>query len=136
MISCINTTPQIKPINENMVLGGNHELRRFNVKDKTTTESSGVFFLLIGGFNSKTITETTVRFYFLNYGKEYQFMELPLNKINIKIDNSIQSPYIKFGWYGLCGSDNWRNYYDDVYRAVIYCKDTDFQPEININDLR
>lgn len=120
------------------VLGGKHLLRKFNVKTTTTTSSSGAFFLVVGGYSSYTTEQSIVRFYFLNYNGEYQLMEKYLNDVNIKIDSTVKEPYVKFYWIKRIRTINEFNsmYNNDVTRVVIYCKDSDFQPELNINDLK
>lgn len=120
------------------VLGGKHLLRKFNVKTTTTTSSSGAFFLVVGGYSSYTTEQSIVRFYFLNYKGEYQLMEKYLSDVNIKIDSTVKEPYVKFYWIKRIRTINEYNsmYINDVTRVVIYCKDSDFQPELNINDLK
>jgi len=120
-----------------LILSGKHELRKFNVKETTTTSSKASFFLIVGSYSSETTQSTEVRFYFKNYHNEWQLMIKPITSVNIKIDNSVIIPYIKFYW-----NDN--NYHSDIYsiydecvsRVVIYCKNSDFIPEININNLK
>jgi len=120
------------------ILSGKHELRKFNVKDITSTSSRATFFLLCGTYSSETIQSTEVRFYFKNYNNEYQLMIKPITSVNIKIDNSVTIPYIKFYW------NSGDHYYTDIFsiydecitKVVIYCKDSDFIPEININNLK
>lgn len=108
----------------NEILGGKHELRKLSI------ESSSVYFLLIKNYSS-------VRFYFLNHNGEYQLMETELKNVKIKIDNTVVIPYVKFYWT----NDNFRVreevskiYKYDITSVVIYCRDLDFQP--NINDLQ
>lgn len=135
LISCQNEKQNV----QQKVLGGKHILRKFNVKTTTTTSSSGSFFLVVGGYSSSTREKCMVRFYFLNYKGEYQLMEKYLTDVNIKIDSTVKQPYAKFYWtprlrYDVSEYNSMYNY--DVTRVVIYCKDEDFQPEININDLK
>ncbi len=120
------------------VLGGKHDLRKFNVKTTTSQNVSAWYFLVMGGYSASTYNRSLVRFYFLNYKGEYQLKEMPLNQVNIKIDTSANKPFVKF-YYNITGrsEEQWGNMYDfDVTKAVIYCKESDFQPEININDLK
>lgn len=137
--------------NQNAVIldkmfGGKHELRKFNVKTSSMSETHACFFLLIGSYSQKTIAKTNVRFYFKNYRGEFQFYEMPIYKVNIKIDNTVEYPYMMF----LYGDDpsllnlRIRDTYEDyelafsrrIVSATIFCKDSDFQPEIDINGLR
>lgn len=120
------------------VLGGKHKLRKFNVKTENSTVTRGSYFLLMGSYSSRDVSETKVRFYFYNHRNEYQFMEFPLERVNIKLDSTIKEPYVKFHWRELGRTEKeWRTMYErDVTGIVIYCKEEDFQPEININDLK
>jgi len=135
LLSCSNEN---KIDAQKEVLGGKHLLRKFNVKTTTTTSSSGAFFLVVGGYSSYTSEQSIVRFYFLNYKGEYQLMEKYLSDVNIKIDSTVKEPYVKFYWIKRIRTINEFNsmYNNDVTRVVIYCKDSDFQPELNINDLK
>lgn len=121
------------------VLGGKHELRKFNVKTSNQTSSSGYYFLVAGGYNSETVENSVVRFYFKNYRDEYQLLEMPITKVNVRIDSTAIKPYVKFYWneeggYGVKECQKMYEY--SITRAVICCRDSDFQPEININDLK
>lgn len=112
-----------------------HELRKFNVKTSIHESASASYFLVMGSYSSSKSEQTNVRFYFKNCLGEYQFMELELKKIRIKID-STQAPYVVIK----PGYNNYKCYEMQDARMVgsvtIHCKETDFQPEININDLR
>jgi hypothetical protein len=120
--------------------GIKHNLRKFNVKTTTSEHSSAWYFLVMGGYSSSKSEQTNVRFYFRNCKGEYQFQELPLRKIRIKTDSTVAEPFIIFEVGGVTGNPRNRCYELDyewmVSSATIYCKETDFQPEININDLR
>jgi hypothetical protein len=115
-----------------------HLLRKFNVKTSTSSGSSAWYFLVAGGYSSHDYRETNVRFYFLNCRDEYQFMELPLNNVRIQID-SVQHPYATFTMDRKYNSRCFDvhilpgTYIDNV---TIHCNESDFQPEININDLK
>lgn len=119
--------------------GIKHPLRKFNVKTTTSEHSSASFFLVMGGYSSSKSEQTNVRFYFRNCKGEYQFQEIPIGKIRIKTDSTITVPFVTFDVGGISNPQN--RCYDLDYEwrissATIYCKETDFQPEININDLR
>lgn len=132
ILSCTNKIEKPKqPIEFNI----KHELRKFNVKTSTTEQSSGWYFLVMGGYTSNKYEETKVRFYFKNCEGVYQFQELPLRKIRIKLDSTVVVPYICFDLdneNGKCYNlqVDWQ-----VTSATIYCTEKDFQPEININTL-
>lgn len=134
MIACSNYQDDSKRFQK--VLGNNHELRKFNVKTTTSSSTSAWYFLVMGGYSSETTSDTKVRFYFMNYKGEFQLMEMRLNEINIKIDSTAKVPYVKFDWRQPDYEVSEENIYDFVERAVICCKENDFQPQININDLK
>lgn len=134
--SCDGDKPD--PTAYEKVLGGEHELRKFNVKTENSHVTHGSYFLLMGSYTSRDVSETNVRFYFKNHRGEYQFMELSLEDVNIKTDSTVSEPFVKFFWNeNGHDEDEWRMMYQyDVTGVVIHCKEEDFQPEININDLR
>lgn len=117
------------------LLNGKHELRKFNIKSSTETSSEAWWFIITGAYSSETISEQSVRFYFKAVNGEYILKEMPLNKVNIKIDSTANIPYVKFYYkdYNFHGYDI---YEWSIKRVVIYCKDDDFRPEIKINELK
>ena len=136
LYSCNNDNNNEDNISETeRLLNGKHELRKFNIKSSTETSSGGWWFIITGAYSSKTISEQSVRFYFKAVNGEYILKEMPLNKVNIKIDSTANIPYVKFYYkdYNCHGHDI---YEYCITRVVIYCKDDDFRPEININELK
>jgi hypothetical protein len=108
-----------------------HALRKFNVKSSTSEHASARFFLLAGGYSSSKSERVTVRMYYQNCNKEYQFLEVPLSQVKVKID-TVEVPYITLHNIRECNSMYFA--YDSY--LVIHCKESEFQPEININDLK
>lgn len=138
VLSCIPNS-EYKEINK--IYGDKYELRKFNVKTGSTTESSGYFFVIVGGYDSKTMESTNARMYFKNYKGQYEFLEMPLNKVQIKTDTLVTIPYITFDYtkdsfYDMRMNDSDNNYYLPYMKIIIHCKESDFMPEININDLK
>jgi len=114
-----------------------HELRKFNVKTSIKTEQRGVWFFVLGSYSSKTTEESKIRFYFKSIKDEYIFKEMNFNKVNIKIDSTAKIPYVKFYWKNHGTTYQGNGIYEHaITRVVIYCKEEDFQPEININELK
>lgn len=68
-------------------------LRQLVNKDITETHTSGLFFLVAGSMSSTTESNPVVRV-IGNVDGVYRFMEFDLEKIRIKIDNSVKTPYI------------------------------------------
>lgn len=118
------------------MLYGNHELRRFNIRSSEITKSSGTWFLVSGSYNSETKEDSKIRFYFKTIRGEYIFKELDFNNVIIKIDSLAENPYVRFYWSKCESYPTTEIYEKAITRAVIYCKDEDFSPEVNINDLR
>jgi hypothetical protein len=125
------------------ILKGNHELRKFNVKTTTEKESGGWFFIVVGGYSSKETSETKVRFYWKDSTGNYILTTMDLDQVMIKID-SVKTPYVTFEY-----KVNETNVSDrsepDIANSVlgrynsaatIHCRNSDFQPDININDLK
>ena len=118
-------------------LSGKHELRKFNVRSTKSSEHKAVWFFVIGSYSKSDIEETKVRFYFKTNNGEYMFKETDFEDVNIKIDSTADVPYVKFYWINPRGNNiNGHDVYKLITRTVIYCKEEDFQPEININQLR
>jgi hypothetical protein len=118
-------------------VGKKHALRKFNIKTTSKETSSASYFLVMGSYSSSKTEFTTGRFYYQNCLGEFQLMELPLNRIRIKID-STQAPFVEIkpefiNKYRKC-YEILDGYY--VESVTIHCGDSDFQPEISINDLR
>lgn len=113
-----------------------HELRKFNVKNTVGQNSSAWYFLVMGGYSSSKTENTKVRFYFKNCSGEFQFMELSLEEVKVQIDTT-NNPFVTFEF---SNSGTERTCTDrgtwNVRFATIHCSERDFQPEININDLR
>lgn len=140
IVSC-NITPPDPPEKLYPEKDIKHKLRKFNVKTTTNTSSSGFYFVVIGGYSSRTDENTNVRLYFENCRKEYQFLELPLSYVRIKIDSTVIEPYIVFNnsrsyIYNSEGRCYGNLSYHYVENAIISCRENDFQPDIDINDLK
>jgi len=124
-------------------LNGNYQLRRFNVKEKTTTgtisQSSAWFFLVVGSYSSnsvtKTDTRTNVRLYFKNYDGRYEFLEIGLSMVDIKIVDADIVPYITFIKNDV-KVHSYESCLANIKKVIIHCKEKDFGSEININDMR
>lgn len=69
------------------------QLRQLVNKELTETHTSGAFFLVAGSVNSDSETKTVVKLMGEVNG-EYRFMQFDFEKVRIKIDNSITTPYV------------------------------------------
>ena len=86
------------------ILAGNHPLEKLVNGEYTMSGNS------------------RIRFYFLNARGEYQFMEKTLDKVNVKYDESVSVPYVRFYWNPMMTLN-----YDAVTRVVIFCKAEDIK---------
>jgi len=119
LFSCSNNKKEINEYEQ--LLSGKHELRKFNVKNSTKTESSGCWFFVVGSYSSRTTEESKIRFYFMTINGEYVFKEMNFNKVNVKIDSLAETPYVKFYWDNLGSAYSGNNIYENaIRRAVIY----------------
>lgn len=118
-------------------LKGNHELRAFNVKSSNVSEWSVSYFLIAGGGSGKEYIETTVTFAWQANTGEYILSKFPISKIRVKIDDTIEHPYITFNYInGVSSIDDieWvMDYY--VNYIVVHCKGEDYPISINIDQL-
>jgi hypothetical protein len=118
------------------LLQSKHELRKFNIKSTVSTESRSCWFFVVGSYAAKTTETATIRFYFKTIDSSYVFKELPFNKVIIRIDSTVTTPYVKFYWNDCQCATGYAIYEESITRAVIYCRSEDFEPEININELQ
>lgn len=68
-------------------------LRQLVNRDVTETHTSGAFFLIAGSMSSESETQTVVKVMGEVKG-EYRFMQFDFEKVRIKIDNNVKTPYI------------------------------------------
>jgi hypothetical protein len=72
-------------------------LRQLVNRDVTETHTSGSFFLIAGSVNSESVTSTVVKLMGEVNG-EYRFMQFDFEKVRIKIDNKVTTPYIMLNY--------------------------------------
>lgn len=68
-------------------------LRQLVNKDVTETNTSGSFFLIAGSMSSETESQTVIKL-MGNVNGEYRFMQFDFEKVRIRIDNNVKTPYI------------------------------------------
>jgi hypothetical protein len=74
------------------------QLRQLANKDMTETHTSRSFFLVAGSMSSNSETKTVVKLIGEVDG-EYRFMQFDFEKVRIKIDNEIKTPYIVLNYF-------------------------------------
>ena len=72
-------------------------LRQLVNRDVTETRTSGSFFLIAGSVSSESVTSTVVKLMGEVNG-EYRFMQFDFEKVRIKIDNKVTTPYIMLNY--------------------------------------
>lgn len=68
----------------------------------------------------------------------YIISELPVTKIQVKIDSTIINPYISFNWNTRNWVSNIKNINDKFYTVnyiTVYCKEEDFPYDIQLSKL-
>ena len=68
-------------------------LRQLVNRDITKTHTSAAFFLVAGSMSSESETSTVVKV-MGDVNGEYRFMQFDFEKVRIKIDNKVTTPYI------------------------------------------
>jgi hypothetical protein len=68
-------------------------LRQLVNRDVTETHTSGSFFLVAGSVSSNSKTTTVVKL-MGEVNEEYRFIQFDFEKVRIKIDNKVTTPYI------------------------------------------
>lgn len=117
------------------LLQGKHELRRFKVVNESGYRMSGSYFLLSGSTNGETYEDTKIAFSFRLADSTYAMAELDFTKVRVKIDSTIQTPYVTFRWRK--GSETNMDYIMlyHVNYMVVHCKDEDYPYDVRIEDL-
>ena len=82
-------------------------LRQLVNRDVTETHTSAAFFLVAGSMSSDSETQTVIKVMGDVKG-EYRFMQFDFEKVRIKIDNKVTTPYIVL------------NYVDDEVKSIDY----------------
>ena len=129
-----NSEEKVSPVGK--LLEGKHVLRKF----KTTTEEgykmNGSYFLFAGSVNGGTFKDSKVAFSFQLPDSTFAMAEIDFVKIRVRIDNTINQPYVTFRWQS--GIYNYSLDYimrRHVDYMVVHCKEEDFPYEVNITDL-
>ena len=88
-------------------------LRQLVNRDITETHTSAAFFLVAGSMTSDSETQTVVKVMGDVKG-EFRFMQFNFEKVRIKIDNKVTTPYIVL------------NYVDDEVKSIDYLLEYDY----------
>lgn len=74
-------------------------LRQMVNTSKTHSSIRGGYFMFMGGINGGSYEVNKVKV-FAKVEDYYKFLNVPLEDLNIKLDNSITTPYIQISYYG------------------------------------
>lgn len=114
---------------------GEHRLRTFNVFNETTKSWSTNYFLIMSNSGGSERTETKVKFSWLNNKNQYIISELPISKIRVEINDTIENPIVKFRWIPTLNDIEYAFKRGYIEYMVIICKEEDYPININIKDL-
>lgn len=103
------------------VLEGSHELRLIR-KDSASTD---------GAYT--VVTDNTVRYMWKMNDSAFVMSTLPIDKVRVKIDETVDVPYIKYRWVPCApASDVQYVMNEKVIYAVLTCASKDCPPEFNM----
>ena len=71
----------------------NMPLRQMVQSNERIEESSASFFLLTGSYNKQDYEKSSIKV-FANDKGVYKYINIPINQLGIKIDNTIDKPYL------------------------------------------
>lgn len=138
--SCESGEKMKKEFNE--YYSGKHELRKFSSQERTTASSmSASYFLFWGSASGKGEEKVTyIALSWKNNKGEYILSKIPMEKVRVKFDESVTTPYITLS----IEYDYRQKADEDVtyvmeYRLnhiVVHCKSKEYPTDISINDLR
>lgn len=75
---------------------GERELRKMSERSSVKSDTSTAFFLVVGQSDTKTNTETSVKFAWKMNDGIFAFSSLPLEKIRVQIDETAKKPTLRF----------------------------------------
>ncbi len=101
VVGCANR-PEL-PSQAELILKGEHKLRKMVERSETDSRVSGGFFLIVGELSVSTTTKVLMKFAWEMNDGTYALSSLPLEKIRVKFDEKATNPTIKFRWR------RWRN---------------------------
>ena len=115
---------------------GYYNLRRFKSSVRENSKFSGAFFLIVGAASGSSKQELMTTFSWESNNNSYIISELPVTKIQVKIDSTIINPYISFNWDPFNWDFNIKNINDKFYSVnyiTVYCKEEDFPYDIQLS---
>lgn len=128
LMSCDPMIPTHSDLGQ--VLDGEHLLVKLRIIPTIPSTSTAYFVV-----QSQSQVGQTVTFSWTLPDSTVITNEISYSKVRLKIDPSIETPYIKFRWKPSCGAIDWVQVFKkEVVYIVIYCKEEDF-PNTPITNL-
>lgn len=106
------------------ILAGEHKLGRLNDGDSTEQ------YFLINDSSADTYTKTKLSFSFQLSDGSYTMATLPLDKIRVKIDEYVETPYVNFSWTLTAHADVQYIMDNSVIYMLVHCKSGHFPIDI------
>ncbi|HNV96910.1 MAG TPA: hypothetical protein PKL13_01165 [bacterium] len=83
---------------EKQILSGTHPLRKMISSTENQSQTNAGFFLFIGGLRHNNSQIQTVQFSWKTNDGSYAISKLNIEDVRIKINNSIETPYVTFNY--------------------------------------
>lgn len=111
-------------------LQGSHLLRQIGTKTITNTSSDASYFLFIGSASQSSTQVAMVTFSWLDNTGVYRFLTLPLDKVRIKLDDNVATPYVRFKWTDWDNPESAKA--DNIIYVLVFCNSKDWPEDIKI----
>lgn len=118
--------------------GGDHKLRRLSSNVVKNTSSSSKFFLVYYKKTERSKVEKFVYFSWLDNEGNYITSEVPSTKVRVRLDDSVEEPYVYFGYSNCisCDDGDMEFIFDyNIKYIVVVCKEEDYPVDINIDSI-
>lgn len=93
------------------------ELRQLVNKTEVNKQTYGAFFLIGGSISSTESTEVYVKV-FAKVDGYFRVVSIPINKLRVNIDNTLEKPNLIIEYYSTKKSDSW--VLADEYRQEVF----------------
>jgi hypothetical protein len=91
------------------------ELRQLVSKEVITKNSSGFFFVIMGGYSSSEQRQDVIKMFVKVDNSYYKLLKLNLEDVNVIIDNKISKPYLI-----VVKSSNWKETDEEILQYIGY----------------
>ena len=115
------------PTQSEAIYQGSHLLRQIGQKQVTTSSWDASYFIFAGGASGQTVTDEQVSFAWLNNNGEYEFMTVPLQKIRIRLNENVITPFVRFRW-----KERESGRFDEIIYVLVTVNPKDWPVDIHI----